>query len=49
MLRITLDAFAEAKMVELGEDCVPKILPVTEKRDLFAGGLLFELNKQFQK
>ena len=49
MLRITLDAFAEAKMVELGEDCTPKILPVTEKRDLFAGGLLFELNKQFQK
>lgn len=49
MLRITLDAFAEAKMVELGEGCVPKILPVAEKRDLFAGGLLFELNKQFQK
>lgn len=49
MLRITLDAFAEAKMVELGEDCTPKILPVAEKRDLFAGGLLFELNKQFQK
>ena len=48
MLRITLDAFAEAKMVELGEDCTPKILPVTEKRDLFAEGLLFELNKQFK-
>lgn len=48
MLRITLDAFAEAKMVELDGDCTPKILPVTEKRDLFAGGLLFELNKQFQ-
>lgn len=47
MLRITLDAFAEAGMVELGEDCAPKILPVTEKRDLFASGLLFELNKQF--
>lgn len=49
MLRITLDAFAEAKMVELGENCTPKILPVTEKRDLFASGLLFELNGQFQK
>lgn len=49
MLRITLDAFAEAKMVELGEDCTPKILPVAEKRDLFSSGLLFELNKQFQK
>lgn len=47
MLRITLDAFAEAKMVELGEDCTPKILPVTEKRDLFASGLLHELNKHF--
>ncbi len=48
MLRITLDAFAEAKMVELGGDCTPRILPVTEKRDLFASGLLFELNKQFK-
>ncbi len=49
MLRITLDAFAEAKMAELGADCSPKVLPVTEKRDLFASGLLFELNKQFSK
>ncbi|MBD5128409.1 MAG: single-stranded-DNA-specific exonuclease RecJ [Ruminococcaceae bacterium] len=48
MLRITLDAFAEAKMVGLDSGGVPKILPVTEKRDLFASGLLFELNKQFQ-
>lgn len=48
MLRVTLDAFAEAKMVELDENCIPKILPVTEKRDLFASGLLFELNKQFK-
>ena len=30
MLRITLDAFAEAGMVKLDADCVPVILPVTE-------------------
>ncbi|MCM1165785.1 MAG: single-stranded-DNA-specific exonuclease RecJ [Lachnospiraceae bacterium] len=48
-LRITLDAFAEAKMIELDENCAPKILPVTEKRDLFASGLLSELKKRFSK
>lgn len=48
MLRITLDAFAEAGMAELDADNVPVILPVTEKRDLFASGLLYELNEKFK-
>ncbi len=50
MLRITLDAFAQAGMIELSpnaERAVP--LPVTQKRDLFAEGLLAELNKSFQE
>lgn len=47
MLRITLDAFAEAGMIELDADGIPKIIPVKEKRDLFASGLLYELNNKF--
>ncbi len=46
MLRITLDAFAEAKMIEYINGA-PKIVPVTEKRDLFKNGLLAELTKRF--
>lgn len=46
MLRITLDAFAEAGMIEYKNDA-PIIVPVTEKRDLFQSGLLAELQKQF--
>lgn len=46
MLRITLDAFAEAGMIEYNENGAPVTVPA-EKRDLFAGGLLYELNKQF--
>lgn len=46
MLRITLDAFEQAGMIELSEDGVPKLIPQKEKRDLFASGLLAELKKQ---
>ncbi|MDE7362761.1 MAG: single-stranded-DNA-specific exonuclease RecJ [Oscillospiraceae bacterium] len=46
MLRVTLDAFAEAKMIEYNDNGAPVTVPA-EKRDLFAGGLLYELNKQF--
>lgn len=45
MLRITLDAFAEAGMIEYANGA-PKTVPVNEKRDLFQSGLLAELNKQ---
>lgn len=48
MLRITLDAFAEAKMIEYAENGAPKVVPA-EKRDLFADGLLHELNAMFTK
>ena len=47
MLRITLDAFAEAGMIELTADGVPKIIPNAGKRDLFSAGLLFELKNLF--
>ncbi len=44
MLRITLDAFAEAGMIELySEARGAKILPTTEKKDLYAQGILAEL------
>ncbi|MDE6728529.1 MAG: single-stranded-DNA-specific exonuclease RecJ [Oscillospiraceae bacterium] len=46
MLRITLDAFAEAGMIEYANDA-PRIVPVKEKRDLFANGIIAELKKQF--
>lgn len=45
MLRVTLDAFAEAKMIEYVNGA-PKTVPA-EKRDLFKSGLLAELRKQF--
>lgn len=45
MLRITLDAFAEAGMIEYTNGA-PKTVPVTGKRDLFQSGLLAELKKQ---
>ena len=47
MLRITLDAFAEAGMIEYANGS-PKVIPVSEKRDLFASGLLAELKEQFE-
>lgn len=46
MLRITLDAFTEAGMIEYANGA-PKTVPVTGKRDLFQSGLLAELRKQF--
>lgn len=50
MLRITLDAFAEAGMISLSADAQrAEVIPVREKRDLFAQGLLAELNKGFQR
>ncbi len=45
MLRITLDAFAEAGMIEY-LDGAPRTVPVKEKRDLFQSGLIAELTKQ---
>lgn len=48
MLRITLDAFAEAGMIELEPDAQSaKIVPVKQKTDLFAQGLIARLNKDF--
>ncbi len=46
MLRVTLDAFAEADMIEYINGC-PKAAKAPQKRDLFQSGLLFELNEQF--
>ncbi len=44
MLRIALDAFAEAGMISLSADAARcTVLPVKEKRDLFSQGLLAEL------
>ena len=45
MLRITLDAFAEAGMIEYANGC-PRVIPVKEKRDLFAEGIIAKLGKQ---
>lgn len=48
MLRIGLDALAEAEMVQLKPDAVRcEVLPAKEKRDLFASGILAELTAQF--
>lgn len=44
MLRITLDAFAEAAMIEY-KNGAPALVPVKEKVDLFKEGLLAELSK----
>lgn len=50
MLRITLDAFAEAGMIELDPDAQgARIIPVKQKTDLFAQGLLAQLNEGFHK
>lgn len=45
MLRITLDAFAEAGMIEYSGGA-PRTVPFKEKRDLFQSGLIAELTKQ---
>lgn len=47
MLRIALDAFAEAGMVSLTAGAErAEIIPVKEKRDLFSQGILAELQSQ---
>ena len=47
MLRITLDAFAEAGMITLGENAErAEITPSAPKKDLFSSGILAELKKQ---
>ncbi len=47
MLRIGLDAFAEAGMIKLSADAQRcSMLPVREKRDLFAQGLLAKLKTE---
>ncbi|MBE6901349.1 MAG: single-stranded-DNA-specific exonuclease RecJ [Ruminococcaceae bacterium] len=47
MLRIAMDAFAQAGMVRLSVNAErSEILPQSEKRDLFANGLLAELKAQ---
>lgn len=46
MLRITLDAFAEVGMIEYANGC-PRVIPVKEKHDLFAEGIIAELKKRF--
>lgn len=48
MLKITLDAFAEASMIEY-RNGAPVTVPVKEKRDLLNSGLLVELRKQFDQ
>lgn len=48
MMRITLDAFAEAEMISLMPDAAQaELLPVKQKRDLFKEGLLAELLRKF--
>lgn len=44
MLKITLDAFEQAKMIEY-KNGIPVVVPVKEKVDLFKTGLLAELGK----
>lgn len=46
MLNITIDAFAEAGMVEITKNGCPKIVPGAAKTDLFAQGLLARLKKE---
>lgn len=49
MLRIALDAFAEAGMIELQPDAQRcEVVKIKEKRDLFASGLLAGLTAQFR-
>lgn len=45
MLKVTLDAFEQAEMIEY-KNGAPVIMPVKEKRDLFKSGLLAELRGQ---
>lgn len=45
MLKITLDAFFEANMIEY-KNGAPVVVPVKEKRDLFKTGLLAELREK---
>lgn len=48
MLRITLDAFAQAGMIQLAPDAEQAVIvPVKNKVDLFSTGLLSELKQQF--
>lgn len=48
MLRITLDAFAQAGMIELAPGAErAEMIPVKTKSDLFATGLLADLKRQF--
>ena len=47
MLLVTLDAFAEAGMIEYATGGEPKTVPVEGKRDLFAAGLLADLKSRF--
>lgn len=47
MLRVTLDAFEQAKMIDYNDIGAPVIVPVKEKHDLFSEGLLSELKTRF--
>lgn len=50
MLRIALDAFAEAGMVTLAPDAVRcTVIPTKEKHDLFAQGILARLSAQLSQ
>lgn len=46
MLKVTLDAFAEAGMIKYTENGEPKLVPVEGKRDLLNSGYLAKLTKQ---
>lgn len=48
MLLITLDAFAEAGMIEYTPSGAPKTVPVQGKRDLFSEGILAELKTRLK-
>lgn len=50
MLRITLDAFAEAGMIELSPAAQSAVIkPSAGKKDLFGEGLLFKLKKELEE
>ena len=50
MLRITLDAFAEAGMIELSPAAQSAVIkPSAGKKDLFGDGLLFRLKKELEE
>ena len=46
MLQITLDAFAQAGMIEKDSSGFIKIIPAKEKHDLFKEGLLARLSSE---